>query len=179
MGNSLLEKICFFKYNIIMKKEVGLNAESAYAAVLKILNRADKTEAEIRKKLKEKGFSYSDVSAAVVRAKNNGLINDARYADLYFEFNKERKGSRRIRLELERKGIDGEIIKNVLMENDEDSACLDVALRFARNKTRDEKFVAKLMRHLAARGFEYGAIKKAVAAVADGDENGYSDGAED
>lgn len=162
-----------------MKKEVELNAEVAYAAVLKILNRADKTEAEIRKKLKEKGFSYSDASAAVLRAKNNGLIDDARYAELYFEFNRERKGSRRIRLELERKGIADELIKEVLMENEEYDACLNVALRFARNKARDEKFTAKLMRHLAARGFEYGAIKKAVAAVTDGDENGYFDGAED
>ncbi len=162
-----------------MKKEIELNAETAYAAVLRILNRADKTEAEIRKKLKEKGFSYNDRTAAVERAKNNGLINDERYAELYFEFNRERKGSRRIRQELERKGIAEELIKNVLAENEEGDACLEVAMRFARNKTRDEKFQAKLMRHLAARGFEYGAIRKAVMKVLDGEENGYFDGAED
>lgn len=162
-----------------MKKETELNADTAYVALLRILNRADKTEAEIRKKLKEKGYSYRDRTAAVSRAKENGLIDDGRYAELYFEFNRERKGSKRIKLELERKGIADSIIKDVLSDNEEEDACVAVAVRFSRNKVRDEKFKARLMRHLAARGFGYGAIRRAVALVSDGEDDGYFDGAED
>ena len=86
-----------------------------------LLQRMDRTEAELRQKLKEKGYPVQAQDCAVNYVKAYHYIDDERYANYYIEKNQKKKGRRLIQMELEKKGIDPLVIEScmhIVLEED-------------------------------------------------------------
>ena len=93
----------------VLKKRATLRA-------MHILERSDKTKAELERKLVQSESPQAAVDAALAYVESFGYINDKRYAQRYIEAGKERKGKARLKMELARKGISDSVIEEALEE---------------------------------------------------------------
>lgn len=93
-----------------------MSASDPFLTALRLLARQGRTEAELCRKLREKGFSEEHIAATVARCRDLGYIDDRRYA-------RERAGALlrsgravgcRIEIDLRRRGIDKEIVAAAL-----------------------------------------------------------------
>ena len=97
--------------NRVLKKRATLRA-------MHILERTDKTEAQLRKKLEESEYPKEAVESAIAYVTSYGYLDDRRYAKHYIEWKKQGKGKARLKMELAQKGISREIIEEVLESTD-------------------------------------------------------------
>ncbi len=140
---------------------------ACYEKLLRLLSSKAHTEFEIKKKLTGSGFSKESINNVVQKAKNINLINDEYFAKTFFEARRSsgRYGRLKIVHDLKRRGISSELIKNILPDGDsnyhkENKIEFENALKLGHVKMKSlfrerdlMKRKAKLMRHLAARGF--------------------------
>lgn len=87
-----------------MIKEAKLKA-------LSLLNYMDRTESQLRQKLKEKSFSDEAIEEAIRYVKSFGYINDAGYAQRYILNKQGSKSRREIYASLSQKGVGREDIE--------------------------------------------------------------------
>ncbi|GFO59161.1 regulatory protein RecX [Geomonas silvestris] len=135
-------------------------------SALRVLALRDHSEAELRRKLKEKGFSEG-VEEAVARLKELGYLDDARFARS-FAASAVRNGrgfGSRIKLELARRGVAEAVIRETLREIDEefDEGTLlreTLERRFASfdAKSAPDKEKRKVVGYLSRKGFSLRAI---------------------
>lgn len=97
--------------NRVLKKRATLRA-------MHILERTDKTEAQLRRKLEESEYPKEAVESAIAYVTSYGYLDDRRYAEHYIEWKKQGKGKARLKMELVQKGISREIIEEVLESKD-------------------------------------------------------------
>ena len=97
--------------NRVLKKRATLRA-------MQILERTDKTEAQLRRKLEESEYPKEAVESAIAYVTSYGYLDDRRYAEHYIEWKKQGKGKARLKMELVQKGISREIIEEVLESTD-------------------------------------------------------------
>ena len=97
--------------NRVLKKRATLRA-------MHILERTDKTEAQLRRKLEESEYPKEAVESAIAYVTSYGYLDDRRYAEHYIEWKKQGKGKARLKMELVQKGISREIIEEVLESTD-------------------------------------------------------------
>ena len=97
--------------NGVLKKRATLRA-------MHILERTDKTEAQLRKKLEESEYPKEAVESAIAYVTSYGYLDDRRYAKHYIEWKKQGQGKARLKMELVQKGISREIIEEVLESTD-------------------------------------------------------------
>lgn len=97
--------------NRVLKKRATLRA-------MHILERTDKTEAQLRRKLEESEYPKEAVESAIAYVTSYGYLDDRRYAEHYIEWKKQGKGKARLKMELVQKGISREIIEEVLEPTD-------------------------------------------------------------
>ena len=131
----------------------------AYHRALYFLNFRPRSRIEIKTYLNEKKFPPDAVKSALSRIESSGYINDHEFARLWIK-NRNRlkpKGIYALTAELKEKGIDEQIIKDLLTEFDETkSAWTAIASRLKRIKTRDRnEFNKKIYGFLSRRGFSY------------------------
>ena len=89
---------------------------------LRILNRKDYTEHEIRGKLSKKSQNEDDINEVVEYLKEKRFIDDERYAQNYLYFRLRRGyGKRRAAYELLNKGVDKGLVESALESEDEDA----------------------------------------------------------
>ncbi|MCX6165640.1 MAG: RecX family transcriptional regulator, partial [Ignavibacteriae bacterium] len=83
---------------------------------LYFLNYKSRTEKEIRKKLKEKKISEKSIDKIITILKDLKYIDDNQFAKLYLEdkLSNNPKGKRIIAMKLAEKGINKEVINNVI-----------------------------------------------------------------
>lgn len=81
---------------------------------MKLLERMDRTEKNLRKKLKEKEFSEEEIDDAVAYVKSYHYLDDERYAKTYVRYHETAKSVTRLRQDLCQKGVDRETIDRVL-----------------------------------------------------------------
>jgi regulatory protein len=142
-------------------------------AALLYLSYRPRSEAELRQRLHRRGFDGDNVEAAVVRLREQGLVNDLAFAQ-FWKDNREsfRPRSQRLtRLELKQKGVAEDIIDQAVAEiNDEDSA-YRAAVGKARTLPRADYHVfrRRLGEYLKRRGFGYGVITRTVERVWQGE----------
>ncbi len=84
--------------------------KQAKCKALSLLNYMDRTEAQLRQKLKEKDFSEEIINEAVDYVKSFGYINDASYAERYVLNKQKSKSKREIQAALFQKGVSKEHI---------------------------------------------------------------------
>jgi regulatory protein len=150
-----------------------LTRPSAYDCALNLLSARPYATAALHRKLIQKQYSAADADDAIRRLVDNGLLNDARYAEQYARSKILTTGAskRRLQQELYRKGIKGELattaISNVIEQEEIDPAV--VIERVARKKLAQlgdlEPLVLRrrLFAFLARRGYDLEEIKGVVS----------------
>ena len=144
-----------------------VNVRRAYNYAVNLLSRRDHSERELMTKLTQKGYS-DGAEEAIRKLRDGGYVSDERFARLYVrELQTFKKyGKRRIEQELYRKGVDREIIREVLEETDFDES--DLVSLIERKYGRylgDEKGIAKTINGLLRMGYSYGEIRNALREI--------------
>lgn len=116
-----------------MKKEVKFDPASAEAAkkrALWLLDKRDYSRAELIGKLTEKGYTDAAAETAVDRLAELGYVDDARYAPIVVRhYAAKGYGARRVRQELQRRGIPKELWDAALEEMPAQDETVDQLLR--------------------------------------------------
>ena len=90
--------------------------KQAKQKALSLLNYMDRTESQLRQKLKEKSFDERAIDEAVEYVKSFGYVNDVSYAERYILNKQNSKSKREIYASLSQKGISRDYIE-AAMEN--------------------------------------------------------------
>lgn len=143
--------------------------EQAHERALRFLETRARSEAEVRRRLREHQVPDAAIDEVLVRLTRAGLLNDAAFANQWVENRQTfRPRSRRaLQEELRRKGVSGPALQTALAAADDETAAYQVAVRHARRwRTLPwEEFRRKLGDFLARKGFGFGIIKPIVERV--------------
>ena len=135
--------------------------KQATAKAMQLLLHRQRTEKELRCRLREKGFSPEAVDAAVSYVASFGYLDDVRYAEVYLHSMRGRKGRSLIRHELREKGVSDELIERAMADepDDEEEAVRSLLRRKAGEPHRlEEKEKRRLAAYLTRKGFPLDAV---------------------
>lgn len=138
----------------------------AVARLLYILKDRDKTEYELRQKLKEGYYPKEVIDKAIAYIKKHSYIDDKRYARNFIEIKKDRYSIRELRMKLRQKGISLEVLDDILEEYDFDEVSQIVKLLERKGflkKQSDIREKNKVIQSILRKGYAYSAIKEAMA----------------
>ena len=138
------------------------------------LDRADRTEKGLYRKLLDAGFDQKASAAVIARLTELGLIDDRRFAENFAARCEEANVSQRetVRKLLE-KGVPYDLAKEAAGQRETDEETRIAALiekKYARKLT-EENGVQKVYAALARKGFSFGAIKSALKQYSEELEN--------
>jgi regulatory protein len=135
-----------------------------FNAALRLLSYRPRSEAEIRARLSRR-FKGEIIGRVLLQLKARRMVDDAAFAQFWRE-NRESfspRSKRLLKLELKQKGIDHEVVDEVLEGIDDEENAYRAAKRRGRTLERDyETFRRKLGAFLGRRGFSYGVIKRTI-----------------
>lgn len=125
---------------------------------LRLLERMDRTEAQLREKLLQAEFAPEMVDQAIAYVKSFGYIDDVRYVRNYIECRCQSKSRRQLEQELQfRKGVSPELIRQVYEELDPVDPCKlirkHLEKKHYRNSEVDVRQRQRVMASLARKGF--------------------------
>ncbi|MCD7954666.1 MAG: recombination regulator RecX [Lachnospiraceae bacterium] len=130
--------------------------------VLHLLEKMDRTEFQIREKLRQSGYPEEIIDDAVGYVKNYHYIDDLRYAQNYLEVHSAAKSLRQMKQELYEKGIAKDIVAQAVSEAelpDEEAQIRELLKK--RNYSPDQsdrKTQQKICAFLMRRGYESSVI---------------------
>lgn len=135
---------------------------------LSLLSYRARSRKELEDKLKKKKYDSELINKCLDNLEKTGLINDNAFAKGWIKnrLSSKPKGKRILQRELEQKGINGNIIKDVMNETyetvDEVGLVKDLAERKWKSLSRldFQKANQRLFSYLARRGFGYDIISK-------------------
>jgi regulatory protein len=110
--------------------------QRALEIAYRCLNARDRTEAEVRAHLEGKGLDAGDVERSIATLRDQGCLDDARFARLLAQDKRtlEGWGSDRIRRTLSARGIERDLIETALAGDDVPTAELDRAVAVLRRR---------------------------------------------
>lgn len=132
-----------------------------------LLEDMDRTESELREKLRQGRYPEEAVEGAVAYVKSFGYLDDARYAENFVRSRKAAKSRREIRMLLSRKGIEDKWIEKafeICYENEDEQ---EAVLRILRKKkvdpgTADDAQMQKIYGFLARKGFRFDTVRQVI-----------------
>ncbi|MEG1608974.1 MAG: regulatory protein RecX [Clostridia bacterium] len=146
--------------------------DKAFAYALNYVTRYSPTERQLTRKLYDKKFCKSIVDFVVAKCKEYGYINDLEYARCYVNYNKDLKGKIKIKSDLMQKGIQQDIIAEVLEDMPTSDGAFVLAQKHSKNEDIfDRKYQAKLARYLAGKGYEWTKISDCLQRLKEQQEN--------
>lgn len=139
-----------------MRKALPL--QQAREAAYRLIRYRARSVQELQTKLEEKGFDAQVIEHTIAWAHSSGLLNDAKFAQLWVNDQVRRpRGARQLRWELKNKGVSEEDIDNALSKAELDERELIRGLvekRLALYRGQPwESQQRKLATYLAHRGF--------------------------
>jgi len=135
-----------------------------YEYALGALGRRMRTVAELKRLLRSRvdtdtEYGKTLIELVVRRLKDNGYLNDAKFAAAYSAFRRdnEKYGRRRIITDLKVKGVVGEVLEKAVNESfaevDEEKQAREYLRRKRLKKPQDKKQAARIFRQLIRAGF--------------------------
>ena len=135
-----------------------------YEYALGALGRRMRSVAELKRLLRgrvDAGSEYGKTLMELVvrRLKDNGYLNDAKFAAAYSAFRRdnEKYGRRRVITDLKVKGVVGEVLEKAVNDSfaevDEEKQARDYLHRKRLKKPKDQKQAARIFRQLIRAGF--------------------------
>ena len=140
-----------------------MERDVALKKILHYCDYQDRCKKEIYAKLDSFEVSDSDKNFIVEFLQDEGYIDDERYCRSYVKskLNLKKWGVNKIKLSLLTKGVDREIVDNVISEIDQDSYKEELA-NLLKNKKINEsdpyKRKAKLVRYAVGKGYSYSLV---------------------
>lgn len=151
------------------------SAESALSQAYKLLGYRDRSERELRERLRKKGFSPCSIDRAVATLQAKGFINDEKLAEALRRDAVERRclGRGGVRAHLIKRGIDRDRAEALAAAAgpEDDEAYVEAARRLIEKRHRgmgllDEATVKRrLWGLLARRGFSADTIRRAMKSM--------------
>lgn len=145
------------------------DVEIALQRAMNFLSYRARSEQEIRQNLNKHGHTESVIDEIIERLIRGGLVDDKDFAVNWVENRSEfrPRGSQMLRLELRQKGVQDQVIADVLDELDESHLAIKAARKQARRyESLDwQEFRKKMNGFLARRGFHYGIISEVLPIV--------------
>lgn len=142
-------------------------------AALRYIERAMKTKKQVEDMLYKKEMAEETVNKVIEFLESYGFIDDKRYAESFIKQKLKESGKNKIKYDLLKKGIDEELIKELLDEvssEDESAVALALAEKKARILGKSEKDKGKLLgkvtKYLLSKGYTYDLINQIVNKVA-------------
>ena len=136
------------------------------AAAMRLLSQTEQTFAQLKKKLMAKGFEPDQVLEVLQDLEAQNLLSDKRFTEQYLQFRTQKGfGPLRIIQELREKGVDENLLENVIDEISPDwFAIMQKALekKFGHTPVLNFNDQAKRARFLEYRGFPSSLIRKVV-----------------
>lgn len=125
---------------------------------LHLLEKMDRTEAQLRMKLRQGLYGEELIDNAIEYVKSFHYLDDARYARNYVRSQRDRKSRRKIQAELAGKGIDRELVEQALEEEYRQETERDLILKWVEKKhysgeQADLKEKQRMYRFLMRKGF--------------------------
>lgn len=135
-------------------------------AALQYLSYRPRSESEMRERLERRGFGGDSIEAVITRLKEQELLDDAAFAR-FWKDNRQSFSPRSqwlIKLELSRKGINNDILNEVISEADDDESAYQAAAGKVRSLSSSdhENFRRQVGSYLKRRGFNYQVINHTV-----------------
>ena len=138
--------------------------EELYEYALTALSRRMRSIAELKRLLRNRveadtEFGQTLVELIIRRLKDNGFLNDAKYAAAYSSFRRdnEKFGRRRVITDLKIKGVHGDVIEKAVAfayeDVNEETLARDYLRRKRLERPRDQKQAARIFRRLIRAGF--------------------------
>jgi regulatory protein len=135
-----------------------------YEYALGVLGRRMRTVAELKRLLRARvdadtEYGKTLIELVVRRLKDNGYLNDAKYAAAYSGFRRdnEKYGRRRVITDLKVKGVVGEVLEKAVHDSfaevDEEKQARAYLRRKRLTKPQDKKQAARVFRQLVRAGF--------------------------
>ena len=145
----------------------GLKLETEselYEYAVGALGRRMRSVAELKRLLRQRVDMETEIGQTLVeliirRLKDQGYLNDAKYAAAYSAFRRdnEKYGRRRVMTDLKTKGVHGEVLEKAVdatfSEVDEEKQAREYLRRKRLEKPRDQKQTARIFRQLTRAGF--------------------------
>ncbi len=133
---------------------------------LHLLEKMDRTKADIEEKLRRNGYPPKAVNEAIAYIESYNYINDERYANSYVRNYCSTRSKNRIMQDLYRKGVDKELIAMAL-EQEYTTDEIDLIRSYINKRnylsnTATPKERDKMCRFLIGKGFNYDDIKKVI-----------------
>ena len=158
-GNSLEEEH-YEELKVLVCKRAKLRA-------MHLLNDMDRTESQLRQKLKQGGYTEDVTEQAVAYVKSFGYINDEGYVRRFIESRKDKKSKREIYALLNQKGIDSQMAERVLEEIFSTHSEQDAISEIVRKKRwhpaeATDKEKQKMFAYLMRKGFRYEDIRQVI-----------------
>ena len=133
------------------------------------LRSSDKTEWEVRRKLRESLYPDELIDYALDFLKGYGFVDDGRYAENFMEARRSRDSKREIIQKLRRKGIASDEIDRLsgeLLAEDEEELCREKLLKYIRGRDlSDPKERARAYRYMLGKGFSYDTVNAAMQKI--------------
>ena len=124
----------------------------------------DRTRAQLIDKLKEGGYPLYAIEEAIAYIESFHYIDDIRYAQNYISSGIKTKSRKQLSFELERRGVDSQIIKQEL-ENievlEEDILKEQIKKKYGQLDLTIEKNKLKVFRYFCNKGFSYEKVRVA------------------
>ncbi|MGA9069544.1 MAG: regulatory protein RecX [Terracidiphilus sp.] len=147
-----------------------LNEAGLYDYAVRSLSRAMRSEADLRRLMQRRvepgEHGEALIASVVARLKDQRYLDDQSFAETYARLRQENEklGQRRVRQDLQQKGVAGELIANTLEarygQTNEESLAREHLERKRLRKPENEKETARIMRRLVSAGFSTGVIYK-------------------
>jgi regulatory protein len=160
--------------------------KSARAFAIAYLARRDFSAADLRRKLKDRGFAEAAIEPVLTELEASNVINDGRYGENVVAYRARRgQGPARIRQELKRSGLDSEAIQTTMAKAKDDGpdfvnlARAARARKFGQELPKDWKERSRQARFLQYRGFSTDHIRAVLEGVPDEDSDTGPDGEPD
>lgn len=128
--------------------------------VIRLLEKMDRTEQELMRKLHENGYTDDIAYAAVTYAKSYGYVDDTRYVSMYLRLNCKKKSRRVLMSTLLQKGISKDIIEDAFVDLSEEAEyCMNT------EENALEREISKRLKGKSISDFDTAALQKIMAAL--------------
>jgi regulatory protein len=140
----------------------------AYAAAVNLLGYRARSTSEVAQRLKQREFSEASITQATERLRQEGHLNDNDFGQAWIESRQRSspRSERALRYELQRKGVDREVIEEVFAEvevDEEGAAWHAIEGKLDRWRALDTfQFRQKVGGFLARRGFGHDVVRPVV-----------------
>jgi regulatory protein len=143
--------------------------EELYEYAVGALARRARSVAELKRLLRNRVEAGTEigqtlVELVIVRLKDHGYLNDAKYAAAYSSYRRdnEKFGRRRVETDLKIKGVHGDVIEKAVASAydavNEEKLAREYLRRKRLQKPKDQKQAARIFRQLVRAGFAFKTI---------------------